>query len=45
MKERMHALEEKNNLNTEFEMTKKKLEECSNDKVKFYFFLVATPQD
>jgi len=34
LKERMHALEEKNNLNTEFEMTKKKLEECSNDKAR-----------
>merc|ERR1740129_1064753 len=34
LKERMHALEEKNNLNTEFEMTKKKLEEYSNEKAR-----------
>merc|ERR1740129_2729072 len=32
LKERMHALEEKNNLNTEFERTKKKLEETTESK-------------
>ena len=33
LKERMHALEEKNNLNTELENTKKKLEETTGQKV------------
>ena len=33
LKERMHALEEKNNLGTELEQTKKKLEEYSTQKV------------
>ena len=35
LKERMHALEEKNNLSNELAATKKKLEDFSNQKVKF----------
>jgi hypothetical protein len=34
LKERMHALEEKNNLSTELHQTRKKLEELANQKVR-----------
>jgi hypothetical protein len=37
LKERMHALEEKNNLSTELHQTRKKLEELANQKVRIQF--------
>lgn len=36
LKERMHALEEKNALTQELEKTRKIMEELSNDKVKHF---------
>jgi hypothetical protein len=40
LKERMHALEEKNNLSTELHQTRKKLEELANQKVRFQLILL-----
>ena len=39
LKERMHALEEKNNLSTQLHQTTKKLEELANQKVNNLFDL------
>ena len=39
LKERMHALEEKNNLSTQLHQTTKKLEELGNQKVNNLFDL------
>jgi hypothetical protein len=40
LKERMHALEEKNNLSTELHQTRKKLEELANQKVRIQFYFL-----
>ncbi len=49
LKERMHALEEKNNLSTELHQTRKKLEELANQKVRALIYSlkssVADPSD